>query len=1759
MARFMVLGQIGIDSDNGPVSLGGPRQRRLLAALLIHNGQRVSVDRLSEAVWSDGDQPDSPADALRTYVARLRRSLDAASPNDSELIVTEPGAYRLNAGETVDSIEFERLCATARSRRAVGDRPGALMVLDSALGLWTGDAYEEIRDEEWARAEAIRLEDLRVTAEEDRIDDRLTMGATADVVSSIEGMIRRYPLRERPRRQLMVALYRAGRQPDAIRAYQGFRNELAEETGLEPSDEIADLERRIIAGDPELLAETTELKGYRLSQKLGEGAFGEVFLATQPSVDRQVAVKVVRPELADDVAFIQRFEAEAQLIARLEHPNIVPLYDYWREPGGAFLVMRYLRGGSAKERLTERGPLGADQVVQIVNQVGAALMAAHAAGVVHRDVKPSNILFDELDNAYLADFGIAVNAPNFASGMAASESPRYASPESLAGEPVGPRTDVYSLGLVTWELLAGEALMPDNSSDRAAGQLQVPPELARIRPDLPDGVDRVLLRATADSTADRFATVQEFVLSFSAAFAVDPASGTTQVDTVLGSSVLPNPYMGLRAFREADANQFFGRDDVVAELSQRLREQRFMAVVGPSGAGKSSLVAAGLVPALRQAGYFVTTMTPGADPFGQLTGALHKLASAGTVGFSEYLEGSADGLSHVTADLLPPDTAGLLLVIDQFEELFVRPAPEARRAFLEMLVSAVDSDVPLRVVVTLRADFYDRPLADAALGPLVRDNTVALAAIDAKGLEQAITGPAATVGITVEPALIGELIAEVRDAPGSLPLLQYALTELYELRSGPALDLETYAAIGGVSGALVKRAEQIYASVPEGERSVVRLLFLRLISATESGDDARDHVLRSELSGVPDFVIDAFGDARLLSFDRDPGTREPTVELAHEALVREWPRLHQWVSEDRESLRAFRNLRSAALSWQDSDHDESELHRGARLEADLEVSQRPGVALNQLEQDFISASVSAADAEVQREKRQVRRLRRSLVVVGVLLLLAAVAGLFAFQQEQRADDEASTARAAGDLAETRRIAADSVARAESEPRLALLLAAEAYRRAPGVVGLSALQQVLTGTQGIAGYLGRPDNEYIDVDWVGESIVAVHWDGLEVYDANTSERRFSIDQPVAADPAWRPLTAAPLAATDSSPDGRWAAFAAADDTVVLVDLDSGESSSLGHGEKVNSVAFNNAATLLATGDATGTIRLWDPVDGDLIDSWGAHSGSLFDYSDELADVGFPVDLWMSFEGLSEVLPRGVAGLAFSADDSSLFSGEIPRIRQWDAATGDLENDWLATFSSGFSNYDGTQDGVMLTEQFEIHPTQPHLLVLGTRGDVVHFDLGTGIAERAFPFPSDRIDTNISLVGQETLTDGRQIVAMSDGRVQILDPAGEVVQTFETGLASPGGVGLSPDGSQLVASGGGAITRFALDGRRLVAETLTAADESILLSVSADGDLVAQSGVVSGPTTLHQRGANGFEQADPAAWIAENSTEIWSYPDDSSLLTAFVPSADGAETDLLVGTPLPGQEPISLGPAAVAYGWALSSERNWLVAHNEGKPTVWDLSSGQIEVTLEGLGPGNFAIVPRSFSFSADGELLVGTLQDGSYAFWETQSWDAIDIDEELGTAVIASFSPDGAWLALVGPDGTIALRDASSLELVHELSGAGPPEELGGHLVWSADGRFLVSRFESAARMWDTESGQQLGSAFPNDEGVIPGAASGGVPRLATRLGGEVLVWNLDADAWFGIACQAAGRNLTPEEWKRFGPADADYAVTCSDYPSPIDP
>ncbi len=961
MLSIETFGNLTIEFDGEPItSFSSRKAEALLIYLAVERETAHRRESLFTLLWP-GMPEKSARHNLRQLLYALRQTFPAVTALEGEktvpLLRADRQTIQINpqAAVTVDVHQLDQLLegTQVHDHLNLGSCERCLPALEAAVDMYRSDFLRDfyLEDsnpfEDWVQANreaycARGLETLETLTE-----IYIHKGAYDMARSYADQQLKIDPLRERAYRQLMELLSKSGQRAEALRVYQQCAQVLEIELGTHPSRETTAL-FEIIRGEDIRHAttplQTGSIRGYEIREHLGRGHTGAVYKAYQPVIGRDVAVKIILPQFANHPDFIRRFEVEAQLVARLEHPYIVPLYDYWRDPSGAYLVMRWLKGGNLQADLV-RGGWKAAPAVQLVEQVSAALALAHRQGIVHCDIKPANILLDEEGNAYLTDFGIAILTGPLAQlsqhssageGGSSPGSLGYSSPEASRGQPPTPRADIYSLGVVLFELLCGVHPFPGFEGEALVQKhLTEPlPSVLALRPELPAAVDNVIQQATEKDPARRYSDVDTLAREFKLALTPEGAAHPEIPAVKLATR---NPYKGLRPFAEADAVDFFGRDDLVARLLEKLsptdsvsEPARFLAVVGPSGGGKSSVVKAGLIPALRKGAitgserWFVAEMTPGAHPLEDLETALLRIAVKTPDDLPAQLSADPRGLVRVLRRALPGVKSEVLLVIDQFEELFTFVENETERNyFLELLAAAVrDPKSPLRLVITLRADFYDRPLGHADFGELVRQATEVVLPLTPEELARAICAPAEGVGASLEPSLTARILQEVGDQPGTLPLLQYALTETFEHRQGNQLTLAAYEASGGVLGALGHRAEEIYASLNQTKQEMTRQLFLRLVTLGEGIEDTRRRVLRSEIeaiwatedgppASVISPVVDRFGKYRLLTFDHDPATRAPTVEVAHEALLREWPRLRAWLDESRDDVRMQRLLGAA--------------------------------------------------------------------------------------------------------------------------------------------------------------------------------------------------------------------------------------------------------------------------------------------------------------------------------------------------------------------------------------------------------------------------------------------------------------------------------------------------------------------------------------------------------------------------------------------------------------------------------------------------------------------------------------------------------------------------------------------------------------------------------------------------------------------------------------------------------------------------------
>ena len=589
--EFRILGPLEVSAGDGAIKLGGPKQRAVLAHLILRANRPVPVDLLIDGLWGE-EPPETAKNTLQTYVYRLRQVLG------EDRISSEAGGYllRTDAAE-IDAARFEAMVKDAKANRSF-DPSKAAAVFSEALALWRGAPLADLSNEPSLRGEIARLEELHLSATEHRIAAEIAIGGHSTVVSELDVLTDRYPLRERMWANLMLALYRLGRQAEALAAYQRVRQVLAEELGTEPSGELQDLHEQILRRDPSLdlgeparqavrpsrvdLQPGTEVASYRIVATLGRGGMSVVYLAEHDWLQRKVALKVLAPQLADDERFRERFVRESRLAASLDHPNVIPIYEAGASGGELFIAMRFVEGSDLRTLLAEKGALEPARTIGILRQVAAALDAAHEQGLVHRDVKPANVLLvrprgsESLEHVYLSDFGLTKRSASDSAVTGTGQfvgTLDYAAPEQFKGETADVRTDVYSLGCVLFECLTGR---PPFRSENEAGLMyahlqEPPPPVTAERPDLPHEIDRVVGRAMSKSPEDRPRSAGE--LAEGAARALGAALPPRVALVIEPGEGTYNPYNGLLVQGLDRAIAEFGLEAEKVPASMDLMEQ----------------------------------------------------------------------------------------------------------------------------------------------------------------------------------------------------------------------------------------------------------------------------------------------------------------------------------------------------------------------------------------------------------------------------------------------------------------------------------------------------------------------------------------------------------------------------------------------------------------------------------------------------------------------------------------------------------------------------------------------------------------------------------------------------------------------------------------------------------------------------------------------------------------------------------------------------------------------------------------------------------------------------------------------------------------------------------------------------------------------------------------------------------------------------------------------------------------------------------
>ncbi len=1345
--EFRVLGPIEVVDDGEAIRLGGPRQRAVLAILLLQANRVVPVEQIADGLYGEG-APVTALAQVRDHVSQLRRLLGRppGATGLESILETRPPGYLLRVEpDGVDAFRFERMTDEADAALHRGEARAAAELARQALELWRGPPFADFSHESFAQPAIARLDELRLRAVESRIKAELMLGHAGDLVSELEELTRAHPLREQLRAHLMLALYRSGRQAEALAVFHETRKTLGDELGIEVSSALREL---------------------------------------------------------------------------------------------ASLMLRQ---------------------------------------------------------------------------------------------------------------------------------------------------DRSLSAATPE----------------------DPPPGET--------GPARNPYKGLSAFGEGDARDFFGREGLSRQLADRLDADRFVAVVGPSGCGKSSLVQAGLVPLLRQgalpgsATWPIVELSPGEHPLEELEAALLRVAVNPPASLMEQLGNDERGLCRAVKRILPARGSELVLVVDQFEELFALTEDEERQSqVLTLLERAVtDPRSRLRLVVTLRADFYDKPLRHLAFARLLQDRVVSVSPLAPEEIERAIASPAAGVGVSLEPGLLVEIVVDVLDQPGALPLLQYALTELFDRREGTVLTRSAYGAIGGVAGALDARAGEVHSSLSEPGRVAARQLFLQLVAVGEQGIATRRPAALAELDVDRDGVaecIEAFGASRLLLFDGDPRTGASTVEIAHDALIVEWELLRDWIGAARDDIRAHHRLSTRAAEWEEAARDPSFLLRGTQLSRFETWATESGLPQTKGEREFLEAGIADREAvrsddesrrarQAELERRAMHRLRALVAVLAAAAVIALGLTLYAFDQSHRSQHQARIATA-------RQLASASVANLDADPELSILLAIQAVGKAsvngaPLPEAVEALHRALAASRIV-----------LTIRTPVTAALAVSPDGSRIAAAGSIGSAAVRDQE----------TTSSAAATKAS----------------VWDARTGKRllSLVGATSPIHDIAYSPTGTQIATGGDDGTAIVWDARNGERLvalpdpNTGGGFLGVGFSPDGRLlatADGIGRVRIWsLGSRRIVRTIRAGapLCGVAWSPDGSLIGAGQClgynfssaSAIRVWDVRSGRLMFRTTGTPATTMLRFspDG-QDLVVPTlngtaEIWSLAGNRLITTLTGHSGQVVAVAyspdgklVATGGTDRTARVWDARTGKQLLVLAGHTATvdaveftpDGRRLLTASeDGTVRLWDVTPEGSRDWLTLDADSGGVAtvwFTPDGSRLLTSGtcDGKLKLWNASSGALI--STTSAPPEVDCGYKGTGTRFYAGVTATSPdaTIVAQAGANGTVQ----------------------LLDSH--------TGRLVRT-LPGGH---AGVQSIAFDrtGARLATGNW-----DGTAIVWDTRSGapvQKLASQEGI--------VESVAFSPDGGTLATAGEDATTELWDIATGTRLlTLTGHSFALTDVAFSPDGSRLATSSGDGTV---------------------------------------------------------------------------------------------------------------------------------------
>lgn len=1590
--RFGVLGTLEVEVAGRPIAVRGTMQRRLLGLLLSQANRVVSTDALIEALWN-ASPPPSAGKTLQSHIVRLREAVDPAR----RLLQTRPPGYVLQVEpSTVDALRFEELTGRARRARAAGAPESASAMITDALALWRGPAYADLRECHSLAQEAVGLEELRLGALEERIAADLALGGGAELIPELDASVRMHPYREGTWRQLAVALYRAGRQADALRAIARARAQLREELGLDPGPELQLTEQAILAQDASLMS----LAPARPAAPLPPALLADAW----PLVGRDPELRRLRSAWQ----FAARSRGGLLLITgRSGVGRSRLLAEFAREVAACGVAVWYGSGRTA-----------ADPLVEALHHNGT-LVGSHAhesavAEALDRSADlPTLIALDDLH--------LASEVPNglIAAAAAADELPLLivasydpgAAPAALHAlakrlDPVGRRTvELCPLSGRAVDELIDVVVDPAHRGHARQAVATVGGQPAQLRRKIAEAVE-----AAATQRVNGAAREAEEARRDLGPARVALASGLLDLRAArsqrAGAANAPPeparcPYKGLARYDAADAEFFAGRERLTAQLVARLVEDDLLVIVGASGSGKSSVARAGLLAALTEGvlpeseRWRQVVLVPGADPQVALCRALSRLGER--------------------------DTPSVILV-DQFEEVFTSCADEDRRkTFITDLLALRERQA--RVVLTLRADYYAACAAYPDLAARLADNSVLVGPLSEEELGRVVALPAQQAGLTIGPGLVEVVLADVAGQGAALPLLSTALLRTWEHREGRVLSTQSYREGGGIASAVERLAESAYGRMDAPAAAAARRLMIRLADPGPTQDTlVRRRAPRCEVVAPGDDAAERA--LALLTERRLVSVTEDAVEVAHEALFAAWPRLRAWLDEDAAGRRLVRHLAGATADWLAADRDPAELYRGTRLQAGLDWVAVHRDDLTERERAFLDASASEADRERQEseerllaERRGRRRLLRILTALGVVVVVALAAAALAVDSRRDAQRSAAAAQDARRIAEARRLGALGVVTQDLDR--ALLLAVQAVKIDNSAETRGDLLATLLRSPA-AGSIVRPDGGHrplaLDMSPNGRSLVAGFNNGnLLLVDVGTRQIEV-LDRPERTDET--------IQVAEFSADGR---------SIAVMHT-------WGNDESAVEVWDVQSRTVRRV---PGTARTWGV-------GWSP-SGR------RLAVVRFEADaLVIDLERPSgrPVALRGSAGqeigpVRWAGPDSVVISPAGKPLGVWDAVTGlrrhsaDVgeESATLGVSSSGRMVAVGRNTEVHLYETAGLRRRavltghrarimdlafSPDGRTLATTGDdreVILWDVNRAQLAERLPGHAGRV------IRATWSPDGRTLWTVSlDGTLMSWDVSGRR-RLARRVVPKPtvGAEWFSVDGpGNRIVGGYQDGTARAWDvasGKPLSAPLRVGGEPLPTVGISPEGSL-AVAGSWEGRALMFRAGDGKL--LGPIPGLSGEPVLDVSFSPDGKIVA--VSTRDGTVHLIDAASRRPTGPPIKAGAPVWLTVWSPDGRSVLLTTDSKNEVAVWSVPERR---RLTALTPSTMPTLIGAYA--PDGKLAVTGGTDGRLRFWDTTTWQQLGVPVLMGAGflVSASFSPDGSHLITGSTDGTVRVLDVAT--------------------------------------------------------------------------------------------------------------------------------